>query len=736
VSVLRSPLGEVRETTRFPFDAQQLAARLEGVRQALYRSRGGGAAEPAPAPPESGLQTTREFGRTLFDVLFTGEVGSLYAESQREARKEPNRGLRVKLRAQSPELAAIPWEFLLDQRRGDFICLSSTTPLVRYLESPNPPEALAIKPPLRILGMIAAPDDWPALDVSREKQRIEEALAKSRERGLAEISWLPGQTWQALTDAMGASGGGPWHVFHFIGHGGFDEASGEGYLVLATDAGKSYHLGAMGLSRLLGDHETLRLAVLNACEGAKGSGADLFTSTAAILVRRGLPAVVSMQQEISDRAAIEFSRELYCSLSAGSPVDAAVSEGRKAVSLALPSSIEWATPVLHMRAPSGVLFAVAAGSGVATRPATTTAPEVPRQPAAATVSVKFRWGRLAAVVLIGLALLGAAAWIVLGRRGAVLDHIVMNRNEMTLQPGDSFHVEVVGVSRAGDRIDDVGRLEWSSSRPGVATRDSLGFVRALAPGSATITARTASGLRAATDVTVQVTVGSVEVEPRSATIPLGRTFTFRATVRDAKGGFLTDREVRWRSSNGAIAALGPPGVVEAYAPGTAKIEARVDRVAGLATVTVVPAAPAPAPVPPPAPAPGPGPRPALPGLRVDYLRFYEGTASRPGNLSSPQTSFEASRGGQIWMVLAVLASGPNPPSSLSVRCAYRASDGRQVAVTELVLNWRPGVPGARRIGRAEPSVAGSWPAGPVRVDCTAGGAVLARGGFEITGPSR
>ena len=130
--------------------------------------------------------------------------------------------------------------------------------------------------------------------------------------------------------------------------------------------------------------------------------------------------------------------------------------------------------------------------------------------------------------------------------------------------------------------------------------------------------------------------------------------------------------------------------------------------------------------------PGPGPGPALSGLRVDYLRFYERAPTRPGSLGSPQTSFESSKANQIWIVLAVLASGPNPPSSLSVRCAYRASDGRQLALTELVLNWRPGVSGARRMGQAEPSITGSWPVGPVRVECSTGGAILARGGFEIT----
>jgi CHAT domain-containing protein len=61
----------------------------------------------------------------------------------------------------------------------------------------------------------------------------------------------------------------------------------------------------------LADHKTLRLVVLNSCEGAKGSDTNIFSSTSSILMRRGVPAVVAMQYEITDRAAIEFSQVFY-----------------------------------------------------------------------------------------------------------------------------------------------------------------------------------------------------------------------------------------------------------------------------------------------------------------------------------------------------------------------------------------------------------------------------------------
>jgi len=51
---------------------------------------------------------------------------------------------------------------------------------VRYLELPQIIQPLAITPPLRILGMIASPNGLPPLNVERERQRIETALANLR----------------------------------------------------------------------------------------------------------------------------------------------------------------------------------------------------------------------------------------------------------------------------------------------------------------------------------------------------------------------------------------------------------------------------------------------------------------------------------------------------------------------------------------------------------------------------
>lgn len=169
------------------------------------------------------------------------------------------------------------------------------------------------------------------------------------------MTWLEGQTWRDLQREM-RPGHGPWHIFHFAGHGSFDANADEGMVMLADDEGRAHPFRATELGRLLADHKPLRLAVLNACEGGRGSERDIFSSTASILVQRGLPAVLAMQYEITDRAAIELTRAFYEALADGLPVDAAVAEARKSVSLSVANTFEWGTPVLYMRSPDGVLF--------------------------------------------------------------------------------------------------------------------------------------------------------------------------------------------------------------------------------------------------------------------------------------------------------------------------------------------------------------------------------------------
>lgn len=361
VSVIQSPAGEASARLRLAFDEPvfkwSLSA-LETVRGAGSGTRILDAAAGRPGALPAGtseIATAQVVGRALFEALFASEVLSCYRNSLAIARAQ-EKHLRIRLRVEAPALSILPWEFLYDAREGDFVSLLRDTPVTRYLEIGRPAQPLTIQPPIRILGMLASPQGLPLLDATAERQRMVEAIDHLLESHTIELTWVAGQTWRDLSRVLQE---GDWHIFHFIGHGGFSTEQGEGWIALADEeSGAPSFLTATQLGRLFEAYPTLRLAILNACEGARASEHDVFSSTGAVLARRGIPAVVSMQYAITDRAAIEFSRSLYDGLARGLSVDAAVQEARIAISMALGDSAEWGTPVLFMRAPDGVLFRV------------------------------------------------------------------------------------------------------------------------------------------------------------------------------------------------------------------------------------------------------------------------------------------------------------------------------------------------------------------------------------------
>ncbi len=349
VSVLSSPAGEESTTMQLPLLSDDWQTRLSIVANARGGNSRSSNVSSVQADP-LGLAYTKKLGEDLFGALINGPVLSCFEASRHQAKME-SKGLRIRLRIQAPDLAALPWEYLIDSRLQP-LALSRQTPIVRHMEMASALPKLRLQPPIRILGMIG---DHQNLDVAEEQKLIGRAIEHLNGNGTMTLDWVPGHTWRHLQRALQK---GEYHVFHFIGHGIFDPISNTGKLLLNSDDGKSQAFDSSDLGRLLAEHSSIRLAVLNSCEGAKSSQASLFSSTGAILASHGVPAIVSMQYAISDRAALEFSRAFYDQLSDGIPVETAVSIARQSIKMALGDTVEWGTPVLHLRAVDGLLFEV------------------------------------------------------------------------------------------------------------------------------------------------------------------------------------------------------------------------------------------------------------------------------------------------------------------------------------------------------------------------------------------
>ena len=264
-----------------------------------------------------------------------------------------------------PDLDPVPWEYLYDSRLGRFLTLSQETPIVRLLDSLERPPVVHVDAPLRVLVMISSPSDMPELAVDRER-------AAARGRRPATSSRAAGSTLTVLEDAtltaLQRALLDDFHVFHFIGHGGFDQQAQEG---VPRPRARRRH-GAPRLGRAP-RHPAARRP--HACSSpcstrarARGRpGATPSRGSAQALVRQGLPAVVAMQTEISDRAALVFSHEFYYFLTRGLGIDAAICEVRKAMAVSDEAS-EWGTAVLLRSGADQPFSFTASATAVAERP--------------------------------------------------------------------------------------------------------------------------------------------------------------------------------------------------------------------------------------------------------------------------------------------------------------------------------------------------------------------------------
>ena len=301
-------------------------------------------------PAEERLGAIKEFGAGLYDALFTDQVANLY-NGAKGAALDGGRRLRITLGLSgAPELMRLPWEFLYS--RPKFISQSMRTPLVRTLDvhSARPPQK--VKLPLRILGIVSSPVGYEGLDAKSERLNLEDALEPLRKAGLVELVWLERPTLNELRRRIFEPD--EIHVIHYIGHGAYSEENEAGILVLETPEGRAHDVSGERLARMLEDEESIRLVVLNSCEGARTSHIDPFSGVATSLMEFDIPAVIAMQFEITDVAAIAFSDALYAGLAQGMPIDAAMAPARRAI-LAM-TEAEFGTPVLFLRGGDAHLF--------------------------------------------------------------------------------------------------------------------------------------------------------------------------------------------------------------------------------------------------------------------------------------------------------------------------------------------------------------------------------------------
>ncbi|HYQ84898.1 MAG TPA: CHAT domain-containing protein, partial [Rubrobacter sp.] len=260
---VRSPAGEGRGVFRLPFNLDELSFFTSGgwlSRQAIQR-RG---QKPPTRHLASGHQpllrlSAEDLGGQLYRALFSGEVKSLFHESLGQIEKVPNRGLRIRIEIdpRDPLLArlyGLPWELLYRGETDDFLGLRRTTPLVRSVPVHRPPRPLRCSQ-IRVLVVTANPAGMALLQLERERRDLEAAWG--RPAGVR-FEILERADPESLRRTLLQ---GEFHILHFMGHGEFSDADGEGVLFFEAEGRAPRPVSGRALAVQLKDVKSLRLVV-------------------------------------------------------------------------------------------------------------------------------------------------------------------------------------------------------------------------------------------------------------------------------------------------------------------------------------------------------------------------------------------------------------------------------------------------------------------------------------------
>ena len=334
---------QIRSTFSSPLSPTELSVAVASIRaggNVLQRS-----------VPEESLDPVKDMGSRLYDALFHGSLGRAFIQ----ALDSPDEGVRLRLVLEDDDSAALPWEFLYDRRRDDFLVLSTRSPLVRRAAGPDFGRGGSggliepLQAPARVL--VAVADVTGFWEVDKELNALNDAAKHS---GNAEVEVLETATPSSFEKALEAH---KPHLVHLIATGVEEGRRGFGPLrqrlaflaneATATNATRQHVLfEGKRLADLFARAGPVRVVVLNGCN----------TDALAGNLASSVPAAVGHRGDITDEAAVAFAEGFYSALFNGLPLEAAVTGGRLAIDSRDPGGREWSAPVMYLQTADGAFL--------------------------------------------------------------------------------------------------------------------------------------------------------------------------------------------------------------------------------------------------------------------------------------------------------------------------------------------------------------------------------------------
>ncbi len=309
--------------------------------RADVRRKAGGAAIDSPV---------REVGRALSAAFLPRSIATALAARLAEAASS-GRAANITLEV-TAELANLPWESLLLD--GEPLALHPYVRLYRHTPGLGPTASPQVPGPLRILAVIAGPDEGGGelLDYEHELSRILDQVAPAR----SEQAYVRILNWGSLDAIRQALAEESFHVLHISCH------ARSGVLVLETPDGKVDEVTAVRLTtELVVPDRLVPFVVLAGCSTAQDD--DELPGLARSLIGCGVPAVLAMTAAVTDEYATDFLSRVYGELASREDPDplVAVSSVRQRIETERqadpdPHLAEWAVPALYQRVRHNRLF--------------------------------------------------------------------------------------------------------------------------------------------------------------------------------------------------------------------------------------------------------------------------------------------------------------------------------------------------------------------------------------------
>ena len=305
-----------------------------------------------------GKKEFEALGKTLFKLLFSNR--QLYEKFQDFYNNSGNRDEKhqfiLEFSPDADEMAALPWEYLFFEEKGTFIAapINQRVNLVRRLPfkgswlNDSIEKNLYIEPPLRVLVVIANPDDqeWHLDDkeIAAIKQYFtnipdKEVEGEAPEQEVAahpiEIDFIEQPERETFSQVLSKKFKEfKPHILHFIGHGRIDEASRSGQLcLLQKTAEKTYKPDWVDDDIIanwiqMQDQLMPYMVFLHVCDGTRIGSYKEKKGVAIKIIEKGVPFVLTMQNPINEPIAAVFVKKIYNALARGVDIGTATNQAR------------------------------------------------------------------------------------------------------------------------------------------------------------------------------------------------------------------------------------------------------------------------------------------------------------------------------------------------------------------------------------------------------------------------